>query len=84
MTYSRSQSEIVFYQMHGIILGPFGARALAEDQGMPEARLGHGEITLTINCDTQREVDQGFAKALTAGATLLELPKPVFWGRYSG
>ena len=36
------------------------------------------KITLAINCDTQQDVDQDFAKALTAGAALLELPKPVF------
>ena len=51
---------------------------MAEDQGMPEAKLDQWEITLTINCDTQQDVDQDFAKALTAGAALLELPKPVF------
>jgi hypothetical protein len=54
VAHSRSQSEIVFYQMHGIVLGLFGARALALDQGRPEARLGHGAITLAINCDPSR------------------------------
>ena len=57
---------------------------MAEDQGMPEDRLDQREITLAINCDTQQDVDQDFAKALTAGAALLELPKPVFWSGYSG
>ena len=61
-----------------IIFGLLAAHAMAQDQGMPEARLDQREITLTINCDTQQDVDQDFAKALTAGATLLELPKPVF------
>ena len=70
--------------MQGIVLRLFGARALALDQGRPEARLGHGAITLAINCDTQQDVDQDFAKALTAGATLLKLQQPVFWGGYSG
>tara|TARA_B100000780_G_scaffold251521_1_gene198208 strand:- start:90 stop:221 length:132 start_codon:yes stop_codon:yes gene_type:complete len=43
--------------MHGIVLGLFGAGALAEDQGRPEARLGHGAITLAIGYDTQQDVD---------------------------
>ena len=42
--------------MHGIVLGLFGAGALAEDQGRPEAR-GHGAITLAIGYDTQQDVD---------------------------
>ena len=41
----------------GIVLGLFGAGARAEDQGRPEARLGHGAITLAIGSDTQQDVD---------------------------
>ena len=52
VAHSRSQIETVFYQMHGIVLGLFGAGAPAEDQGRPEARLGHGAITLAIGSDT--------------------------------
>ena len=43
--------------MHRIVLGLFGVGALAEDQGRPEARLGHGAITLAIGYDTQQDVD---------------------------
>lgn len=35
VAHTSSQSEIVFYQMHGIVLDQFGADALAEDQGRP-------------------------------------------------
>ena len=50
----------------------------------PRTKVGHGAITLAIGSDTQQDVYQDFAKVLTARATLLKLPKPVFLGGYSG
>lgn len=76
--------SIVFYQMHGQVIGLFGREDLAKDQGRPDANLGTGAMTLAQNFDTQAEVDAAFDQAVAAGATILKRPEMVFWGGYSG
>lgn len=78
------EKSIIFYQMNGLVLGLFGRKALADDQGRPGAELGTGAITLAQNFTTNDEVDEAFALALKAGATALKSPQKVFWGGYSG
>lgn len=75
---------VVFYQMHGAVLGLFPLTELAKDQGRPGAALGTGAMTLAQNFATEAEVDQAFDRALAVGATLLKRPEKVFWGGYSG
>lgn len=77
-------TEVVFYQMHGAVLGLFGRDALAKDQGREGTRLETGATTLAQNFSTEAEVDAAFAQALDAGATVLKRPEKVFWGGYSG
>lgn len=80
-----SQSEsVVFYQLHGQVLGFFGRTALAADQQRPEVELGTGAMTLAQNFSTEAEVDAAFDAAIAAGASALKRPKSVFWGGYSG
>jgi uncharacterized glyoxalase superfamily protein PhnB len=76
--------EVVFFQIHGAVLGLFGKAALAADQGRPEADLGFGAMTLAQNFTTEGEVDAAYAAALKAGAEGLKTPEKVFWGGYSG
>jgi catechol 2,3-dioxygenase-like lactoylglutathione lyase family enzyme len=75
---------VSFYQMHGCLLGLFGATELAADQGRPGTKLGTGAITLAQNFTTEAEVDAAYAAALAAGGTALKAPEKVFWGGYSG
>lgn len=77
-------TEVVFYQMHGAVLGLFGRADLAKDQGRAGAELGTGAMTLAQNFPTEAEVDAAFEAALAAGATRLKAPEKVFWGGYSG
>ena len=42
--HARSMDEVVFFQIHGAVLGLFGREALAEDQGRPGAPLGTGAM----------------------------------------
>ena len=77
-------AEVVFYQMHGAVLGLFGRDALAKDQGREGTRLETGAMTLAQNFPTEADVDAAFARALKAGATKLKAPEKVFWGGYSG
>lgn len=76
--------EVVFYQLHGAVLGLFGIDALAKDQGRPGANLGTGAVTLAQNFRTKAEVDAAYAHALSVGAKPLKAPENVFWGGYSG
>lgn len=82
--HGRSMDSVVFYQMHGSVLGLFGREALAEDQGRPGADLGTGAMTLAQNYPSEAEVDAAYAAAIAAGGTALKAPQPVFWGGYSG
>lgn len=82
--HARSMDEVVFFQIHGAVLGLFGREALAEDQGRPGAPLGTGAMALAQNFETEAEVDAAFAAALAAGGTALKAPQKVFWGGYSG
>lgn len=75
---------VVFYQLHGAVLGLFPLAELAKDQGRPGATLGTGAISLAQNFSTEADVDEAFALALNSGATALKAPGKVFWGGYSG
>ncbi len=77
-------TEVVFYQMHGAVLGLFGRVALAKDQGREGAVLGTGAMSLAQNFPTEAEVDAVYKSALAAGAEALKAPEKVFWGGYSG
>ena len=81
---ARAMDGVVFFQMHGALLGLFGRAALAADQGRPDAALGTGAMTLAQNFATKSQVDAAFALALSAGAQALKPPVEVFWGGYSG
>ncbi len=83
-TPTRQQDGVVFYQIHGMVLGLFGIGPLAADQGRPDVKLGTGAMTLAQNFATTAEVDAAYAAALAAGASALKPPEKVFWGGYSG
>ncbi|MDN5787839.1 VOC family protein [Pseudorhodobacter sp.] len=82
--HDQSQETVVFFQMHGAVLGLFPLEELAKDQGRPEARLSVGAMTLAQNFATEAEVDAAFTAAVAAGGTALKSPEKVFWGGYSG
>lgn len=81
---AQAQEGVVFFQMHGAVLGLFGRAELAADQGRPGASLGTGAMTLAQNFYTEADVDAAYAAALAAGAQPLKAPEKVFWGGYSG
>lgn len=80
----KGDNDIVFYQLHGMILALFGRAALAEDQGRKNAEIGTGAMTLAQNFLTKEDVDAAYALALQAGAIGMKTPQDVFWGGYSG
>lgn len=82
--HGESQETVVFFQMHGAVLGLFPLTELAKDQGRPNVHLGVGAMALAQNFATEAEVDAAFTAAVTAGGTVLKAPEKVFWGGYSG
>lgn len=82
--HARSNSEIVFYQMCGMVLGLFPLNELADDQTRPARELGTGAMTLAQNMPDRAGVDAAFETARAAGAQVIKPPQEVFWGGYSG
>ena len=72
------------FQLPGQALMLFGRAALAADQGRAGAPLGTGALTLAQNYDSPGDVDAAFAAAVAAGAKVLKMPEPAFWGGYGG
>lgn len=77
---------IVFFQLHGSVMGLYPRHALAEDAMLhddaPNAKFGG--IALAYNGRDKAEVDRVLEQAKAAGATILKPAQDVFWGGYSG
>jgi predicted lactoylglutathione lyase len=83
-TEAEATEGMACFQLQGQALMLFGRAALAKDQGREGTDLGTGAVTLAQCFTSRAEVDAAFAKAVTAGATVLKTPEAVFWGGYSG
>jgi predicted lactoylglutathione lyase len=82
---ANSNDDVTFFQLGGIILGLYGAQALADDIGIEYAdRIGFNSVTLAYNARSKEEVDQVLADAAVAGANLVKPAADAFWGGYSG
>ncbi|MES9946435.1 MAG: VOC family protein [Candidatus Thiodiazotropha sp.] len=79
-----SPPEVAFFTLNGTWLGLYGREALAEDAKVPSEGTGFAGFTLAHNVDSEKEVDEVVAQAVSAGATLVKKPQKVFWGGYSG
>ena len=77
-----SMDEVTFFQAGSQVLGLYLQEALDHDTGLQGAKPGG--ITLAINAHNRDEVDALFAKALEAGATVLNKPVEMPWGGYTG
>lgn len=82
---ANSNESITFFQLGGILLGLYGAQALADDIGIEYSdRIGFNNITLAFNTRSKEEVDAVLAEAEAAGAEIIKPAEEVFWGGYSG
>lgn len=78
--------HIVFFQLHGMVLGLYGRAALADDAQLPDPvpRPKFGGVALAYNARDKAEVDRVLKEAVGVGATLLKPAHDAFWGGYSG
>jgi catechol 2,3-dioxygenase-like lactoylglutathione lyase family enzyme len=76
-------SDVVFFQVGGLVVALWGRGALAEDSVVEDGG-GWGGITLAHNVRSPDEVDTVLEQARGAGATIGREGAPTFWGGYSG
>ncbi|WP_010648685.1 VOC family protein [Oceanobacillus massiliensis] len=82
-----SNPDVVFFNNGGTKISLFPLEQLAKDineKNPPAPAEGFGGITLAYNGKSKEEVDDIFAMAEQAGATIAKKPEIVFWGGYSG
>ena len=77
-----SDDNIVFYDQGGIVLGLYPLEKLAEDAGLSSERSGFSGVTLAINLDSEKAVDDLFQKVMNRGGKELIAPRKTFWGGY--
>ncbi|MEZ5172106.1 MAG: VOC family protein [Bacteroidia bacterium] len=80
----KSQGDIVFYNLGGIVLALYPVDKLAEDIGISDAGNDFKGFTLAYNTQSEKEVDETLKLAEKAGAKILKPAQSVFWGGYSG
>jgi len=81
---SRSNEQITFFQVGGMVLALYPRVALAQDAHLANDGTGFGGMTLAYNVRRREEVDAVLAEVQEAGARLLKPAEEVHWGGYSG
>ena len=75
---------VVYFQLRGTWLALFPAEDLASYANVAADGQGFGGITLSCNVASRKEVDQTIGAAEQAGATVVNPPRELGWGGYSG
>lgn len=77
-----SDDKIVFFNHGGIVLGLYPLDKLAEDAAISPNRSGFSGITLAINLDSKKAVDELYHSIISNGGKSLVEPRDTFWGGY--
>lgn len=80
----KSQGDIVFFDMGGIVLAFFPDKALAKDANTSNVRGPFSGVTIAYNAKSQEEVDEVLQEVEKLGAEIIKPAEKVFWGGYSG
>ncbi|MGN6090470.1 MAG: VOC family protein [Actinomycetales bacterium] len=80
---SAPDSDVVFFQAGGMVLGLWSRTELAVDSGVIDT-AGWGGVTLAHNVRSAAQVDDVLAEARAAGAHVVREGATTFWGGYSG
>jgi catechol 2,3-dioxygenase-like lactoylglutathione lyase family enzyme len=75
---------VVYFQLRGTWLALFPREALAGYANVPADGQGFGGVTLSCNVDSREEVDDTVSAAEQAGASVVNPPREVGWGGYTG
>lgn len=76
---------IAFFKVGGMILGLYPIEELKSDIGipLPNPLDEFKGFSLSINFDSENEVDSAFALLKNNGVQIIKEPQRVFWGGYS-
>ena len=77
-------NDIVFFKLNGIILGLFPGEELAKEAAVVYTDALFKGFTLSINYNSEAEVDKAFQELSDKGVHIVKAPEKVFWGGYSG
>ncbi len=75
---------VLFYKLNGFILGFYPIDELAKDIGTDQKGEGFKQMSLSINFNSEEEIDVAFNKLCAKGAKSITKPEKVFWGGYRG
>lgn len=77
-----SDDNIVFYDHGGIIFALYPLDKLAEDALVSPARTGFSGVTMAINLDSKKAVDDLYEQIVANSGQILVEPRNTFWGGY--
>lgn len=80
----RSQDDVAFFQLGGVVLSLYPWDKLAEDANMMPDATGFRGITLAYNTRSHDEVTEVLAQAERAGGRIVKPAQDVFWGGFHG
>ena len=80
----KSQGDVVFLRLQGLVLSLFPLNELAADAGVKNDCGEFRGFSLAHNATSEAEVDQLYGTALRCGGTGVKKPEKAFWGGYSG
>jgi uncharacterized protein len=80
----KEMDGISFFLLNGFVLGLFPANELAGDIGIQPDGSGFKRFTLSINFNSEEEVDSVVEDLKSKGVKIVKSPEKVFWGGYSG
>ncbi len=80
----KNSGGIVFFKMNGFILSLFPADELAGDATVSPEGNGFKKLTIAINYQSEKEVDEVFKVLQARGVRVVKAPQKASWGGYSG
>jgi len=84
----KSNPQVLFFRLPGLILGLYDRSALAEDAGFADPGLrdpnAFGGSAMAQNLPSEQAVRDAMATAIAAGGRELVAPEKVFWGGFRG
>jgi catechol 2,3-dioxygenase-like lactoylglutathione lyase family enzyme len=83
--FRQTGDAVAFIDAGGVVLALWHWELLAQDEALPAGPVSaYRGMSLAWNCETDHEVDEAFARAEAAGATILRQPSATDYGGYRG
>lgn len=80
----KSGGDLVLFPLGGIALALYPRKLLAQDAAVANDRAGFSGIAVSLNMESEREVDAALDEARLLGARIAKPAQKTSWGGYSG